>query len=120
MPLSRKRSMMAKMSFTTSGARPRRGLVHHDELGPGHHGAAYRQHLLLAAGKSARQLPAPLFQPGKQRVNVLDVLLNFAGIFAKIRADLQIFQNRQIGEDAPPLRHQRNTALHSLLSCHDG
>ena len=51
------------------------GLIHHHDLRPGHEGTAYGQHLLLAAGQSARRLPGTLLQPGEQVIDPLDVVL---------------------------------------------
>ena len=36
-------------------------------------------------------------------------------VLAQVRADLQVFQHRQVGEYAPAFRHHRDAALHDLL-----
>ena len=46
--------------------------------------------------------------------------MNLSGILAQIRADLQVFKDGEVGEHAPPLRHQCDAAFHHLLRIHAG
>ena len=56
-----------------------RRLVHADQPRPGHQRAADRHHLLLAAGQRAGDLVAALLHAREQRVDALEVLVEFAG-----------------------------------------
>ena len=54
----------------------------HHQLGAGHESPAHGQHLLLAAGQGAGQLPAALLQAGEQLVDPLDVLVDLRLVLA--------------------------------------
>ena len=64
---ARSRSMMRKISRTTSGARPRLGSSSISSLGCRHQRAADREHLALAARQRAGELRAALLQAREQR-----------------------------------------------------
>ena len=85
------------------GGQPQGGLVQHHQLGAGHEGPAHGQHLLLAAGQGAGQLPAALLQAGEELIDPLDILFNLSPVLAEIGAYFQIFQHRHIGKDPPAL-----------------
>ena len=82
---------------------PKRGLVQHQTLGLAHERPANRQHLLFTAAQSARGLFLTLFQAGEDAEDIFQVARNLAVILPEVRAHLQVFQHRQIGEYHPPL-----------------
>ena len=86
------------------GGQAQGGLIHHNDLGAGHQGAAHGQHLLLAAGQGARGLPGPLLQTGEQVIHPVQIVLQ--AVCSEIGPDLQVLQHRQIREDPPALRDQ--------------
>ena len=57
--------MISKICSTRMGARPMEGSSSISSLGLAHQGPAHGQHLLLAAGEGAGDLPPPLLQPGE-------------------------------------------------------
>ena len=79
------------------------GLIHQKELRAAHQRPAYGQHLLFAAGEGARQLPVPLFQPGEERIDPLEILCDLRLVPAEIGPQLQVLQHRQVGEYPPSL-----------------
>ena len=81
-----------------------RRLIHHDQPRAAHQCTSDRQHLLFTAGKRARLLPMSLLQAGEQTVHVVNIVIQL--VMAKIRADFQIFQHRQVREHASALRHE--------------
>src|SRR6266851_321816 len=89
-----------------------RRLVEQKELGPGHHRATHRQHLLLATGKRSRGLRATLLQPWKQSVHALDVRPNRRAIVARVGAHGQIFLDGERSEHTASLGDHRQTAAH--------
>ena len=70
-----------------------------------HQRPAHGQHLLFAAGEGSGHLLIPLFQPGKEFVHHLQVLLNAAAFLGKC-AHLQVFLDRHLQKDPPALRNQ--------------
>src|SRR4029450_1449647 len=57
---------------------PQRRLVEEQELRPGYHRAAQREHLLLTAGECPRLLVTPLFEPGEELEDTPRVVLDAA------------------------------------------
>ena len=86
------------------GGQPQGGLIHHDDLRPGHEGPGHGQHLLLTAGQGARRLPGALLQPGKQIVHPVQVV--FQVVLPQIGPDLQILHHRQVGKHPASLGDQ--------------
>ena len=87
-----------------------RRLVHHNELRACHERAAHSQHLLLTAGKRAARLPRALAQAREKVVYPLDIAGDV--VAAEIRADLEIFEHREIGKNVPSLRDERDAFFH--------
>ena len=85
------------------GRKAQGGLIQHHQLGAGHQRPAHGQHLLLAAGERAGQLPAALLQTGEQLVDPLEVLLDLRLVLAQVCADLQVLHHRQVRKDPAPL-----------------
>ena len=86
-------------------------LIQQQELRPAHQGPAHRQHLLLAAGQGVAPLAAPLLEAREEGEDLLQVALNVT-IPAHVGRQAQIFQDRQVAEDAPAFRDQGHAPLH--------
>ena len=82
-----------------------RRLIHQNHLGLSHQGAAHGQHLLLTAGKRARQLALALFQAREALVDIGHRFGHVGGVGE--RAHLKILFHRHLGEDVPSFRHMR-------------
>jgi hypothetical protein len=93
----------------------KRRLVEQQQLRRGHQRAADRHHLLLAAAHRAGELAAAFGEPRKQRHHAVEVFaLGGAGAL-RIGAELEILAHGQFGENAAPLRHQRDAGLDDLM-----
>jgi hypothetical protein len=86
---------MRNSSSVSSGARPR---SHHQR-------AAHREHLLLAAGKRSRLLPAALLQPRKVAVDALEILLHGGLVAARVGAEPEVLLGGESHEGTAPFRH---------------
>ena len=71
--------MTSPMRATICGASPSDGSSSSSRRGPGHQGAADREHLLLAARQQARPLPRALGEHGEQLVHPVPGLVRAAG-----------------------------------------
>ena len=88
-----------------------RRLVEQQQLRRRHQGPGDRQLLLLAAGQGAGRLAAPLGEDREELEHLLRGSRATAAAIAPARgAEAQILGDREDGEDAPPLRHQRHAA----------
>ena len=106
-----------KISWTKSGRQAHGGFIQEQQPGPAHQGPAHRQHLLLAAGQRIAPLPPPLRQPGEQLEDLLQIMLNLA-VPAPVSRQAQIFQDRQVAEDAPALRDVGDAPGHPEVRRH--
>lgn len=66
---------------------------------------AIASHLLLTTRERAAHLVFSLFQPWKQLVHTLDILLDSRFIFSEVSTRLKIFQDGKLGKYLPPLQH---------------
>jgi hypothetical protein len=92
-----------------------RGLVQHQQLGEIHHSASDRQHLLLAARQRTAGLPSPLGQTREQLVNGSQRLPCRHRRPCRQETDDEVFLDREVGKNAPPLGHMRNTDARDLM-----
>ena len=83
---------------------PHRWLIKHQHPWFSRQGPANGQHLLLAAGHSARRLRPPLYEARKQLVNPVDPIGDFSMRLA-IAAERQVFFHRHLGKNASSFRH---------------
>jgi hypothetical protein len=95
---------------TTTGANPSDNSSMIKDFGIGHEAARDRQHLLLAAGKSAGLLSSAFFQPRKQRVDVIEPLGEAAPRALGEGAHLQVVLHAHRVEQLAPFRHQHQSA----------
>ena len=80
---------------------PLRRLVQQQQLRVQQQRARDRQHLLLAAGKLPALVALAFGQARKQLVDALD-----GPRAGALDRHLEVFVDRQVGEDAPPFRHE--------------
>src|SRR6202040_3168080 len=66
-----------------------RGLVEHQQPGPGHQRAPDREHLLLAAGHRPRLLSLAFLEPGEQGEDALEVLSDLRPP-AQVRPEVEV------------------------------
>lgn len=92
-----------------------RGLVEHHQIRAAHECAPHGEHLLFAAGERAALLPTAFFEPREQVVDPIDVLLDPFLVVADVRAEHQVFLNREVGEDAAALRAYRDAPSDDVL-----
>ena len=101
------------------GRQAERRLVAQEQPRPAHQRAADGEHLLLAARQRARELRAPPVQHGKQAIGLLHARVEPAPEVAaagqSVAAQLEVVEHGEVGEDAPPLRHQRDTRAEDRL-----
>src|SRR6185437_5034469 len=71
--------------------------------------AADGEHLLLAARQRAGALRTAFEQPWEDRKHAL-AILRAARAGAPVAAEIEILAHREIGEDAPALRHMNKSA----------
>ena len=83
-------------------------LVEQEDVWTGHQRAPHGQHLLLAAGKRAGQLRAPLAQAGKEREDALQVLCDGGLVVAREGAHFEVFHDGQHGKHVPAFGHQHD------------
>ena len=83
---------------------PFRRLVEQQQLGIAHQGAADGQHLLLAAGEVAALPVGQLAQLREQREHRVD--RPAARPAGGARRHVEVLPHRELGEDAPVLRHE--------------
>ena len=83
-----------------SGASPIEISSSSSMLGSVYRARAMRQHLLLAPGQPARQLPAPLAEDGEAGVALLLEVGHLRGPTA-VGVHEQVLGHRQVGEDGP-------------------
>ena len=83
---------------------PERGLVQDQQARLAHQAAADGEHLLLAAGERAGELPVRSFRRGKS-ANTRSRLAARAARAPGDSAELQVLAHRQVGEHAPALGH---------------
>ena len=106
--------MASTICSTIFGDKPFRRLVEQHQRRIAHQRARDRQHLLLAAAHAPAGTVAHLAEIGKQREQL------FARPVRRVRplrlaADFEIFLDRQVGEDAPLLRHVAEPAAHDRM-----
>ena len=87
-------------SSQMTGASPSSGSSSSSTVGRAENGARRRQHLLLAAGQLAAQILAPLLEPRKHLIGLVDRRRGRV-----LQADEQVFLDGQRGKDAARLRH---------------
>src|SRR6202040_1058983 len=95
---------------------PERRLVEQHQSRPQHQGAAYRQHLLLAAAQGSGGLGTTFLESWEMRVDLLDVAGDAHSVIPHHGAELEIFLHGHADEGAPPLRHMGDPEAHDLLS----
>ncbi len=95
--------------------KPHRRLVEHQELRPRHQRASDAQHLLLSAAERTCELPAPLGEHGRERVDSLQALTGVGACVPPIGAKQKIIFDRQAAEHAE-LQHQRHAAISDRVS----
>ena len=91
------------------------GLVEEQELRVRHQRATDGQHLLLAARQGLGPLPAPLPEPREMLEHAVQILRHLLAVAAQVGAGVEVLLDRQVGEDAPALRHLRDSQRHHLL-----
>ena len=92
-----------------------RRLVHQQHLRFRHQRAPDRAHLLLAARHGAGRLQAAVLQPGKQMIDVVE-LLGEAGARGRDEgADTQILLDRQLWKQPAVFRHMRDAMLDDVM-----
>ncbi|MCS6766214.1 MAG: hypothetical protein MO847_07255 [Candidatus Protistobacter heckmanni] len=87
-----------------------RGFVEQQQPGPRHERAGHGEHLLLAAGERAGELPGAFPQAREDVEHALDVLRHAGFVAAQVGAHLQVFQDAHAREHAAPLRHHDQAA----------
>ena len=92
-----------------------RRLVEQQDIGPGDERARDRELLLLAAGERTRPAPRELLDDRELRVDRLDVLAGARARAPPREAEPQVLLDRQLGEDAPPLGHERDARARDVL-----
>ena len=102
-----------------NGRQTHGGLIQHHQLGLAHQSPGHCQHLLLAAGEGARDLLAPLLQPGKPLEYLLDGIFNLASGPA-VAAHFQILPNRHMLEDPSSLRAKSHAQGNDPVRRHTG
>src|SRR5215470_14382967 len=88
-----------------------RRLIEDQKPGLGHQSASDRQHLLFAAGQRAGVLRLSFRQPREDREYPPSVVVAALTATA-IGAEIEIFANRHVREDAPALWHVDEAACH--------
>ena len=98
-----------------------RRLVEQHQARAQHHGAADREHLLLAARERAGLLAVALLQAREIAVDALDVGGDLAAVAARHGADLQVLLDGLARERAAALRHMRDAEPHDVFgrACRD-
>ena len=94
---------------------PERRLVEQQDVGLGDQRARDRELLLLAAGECARLALAELLDDRKELVDAREDRSDAAAGAPRRQAEAKVLLDRQLGEDAPALGHERNAAARDLL-----
>ena len=103
-------TICSKMARTRMGAMPSEGSSSIRQLRLAHQRAGDGQHLLLAAGKRARQLADAFLEPRENGEDVVDVLGDARLVIAQVGAHAEVFLHGEIGEDHAALRHVAEAA----------
>jgi hypothetical protein len=85
------------------------------KLGPAHQGAPDGQHLLLAAGKRARLLIAPLSEHRELLENVIQILVKLDFGFLLISTEQKILARGEIGKYLTPLGAMAYSQANDLM-----
>ena len=101
------------------GGQAHGGLVQHQQPGVAHQRPADGQHLLLAAGEGAGDLPPTLLQSGELGIDLFQVCIHTGGALG-ISAHFQVFFHAHLQEDAPAFRHLSQALFHDLVAGHVG
>ena len=98
---------------------PHGGLVQEEQLRLGHHRPGDGQHLLLPPAERPGELFLPVLQNGKQRVNLLQGLLDLFSIFAaRVSPQAQVLVYRELGKELAAFRAERKPKPHDLVRRH--
>ena len=89
-----------------------RGLVEHQQPGPGHQRTPDRDHLLLASRERAGQLGPPLGQPREQAVDTAQRLGPARAARRRPRAQLQVLQHGHGGKELAPFGNVGDAGRH--------
>ncbi|MCY1185869.1 hypothetical protein D9M73_266850 [compost metagenome] len=95
--------------------KPHGGFIEQEQFRFAHQRPGNSQHLLLAARHGAGKLERPLLEPGENAEHTVDV--GFDGglaVGARKGAHFQVLDDRQLGENAPPFRHQRQAFAYQV------
>ena len=84
------------------------GLIKQDQAGVGHERAAHRQHLLLPPREGRARRVRTLLQ---NREQLVDLLHRPGALAAHGCAQQQVLFHRQVGHNAPALRHHHHAVL---------
>src|SRR5262249_21934912 len=98
----------------------KRRFIEHEKLRFRHQAAPDGAHLLLAAGESARVLPATFFKAWKEFIDAGQPGVRLAAQRRKKTTHQQIFFNRHSGPELAAFGNQRYVPLHSVRSAHGG
>ncbi|CUI47771.1 Uncharacterised protein [Achromobacter xylosoxidans] len=104
-----------KNGFHQHRRQPQRRLVQQHQLGLRDQRPPDRQHLLLTAGKIARQAAAAFVQPRKISVHQVEIGLGAGPAAERVGRGHQVLLDRQILEHAPSFHHMRQPGAHQVL-----
>src|SRR5262245_57935396 len=96
------------------GREAERRLVEQHEARPAHERTRDGEHLLFAAAHAPRQLTAAVGEAREHRVPTLGVRFDLA-VTARVRAEVQVLVDGQIGKRAATLRYVRDARACDLL-----
>ena len=94
------------------GRQPQGGFVQEQEAGAGHERPGDGEHLLFAAAQSPAFLMPALGENREEGKDVFEILAHRGPVAAQIGADIEVLQDRELGEDMPPFRHLTDTPGH--------
>jgi len=87
--------------------------IQKEKPGPRHESTADRQHLLLAAAQVSSRLRVALLEARKKLEHHVEILADTLLVVARVSAHPQIFEHKQILEDAPALGYVCNPHTHN-------
>ena len=102
-----------KNLFGEFRAQAQAGLVKQHQVGVGHQGPRYRQHLLLPTRQQAGVLRGPLAQDGEVAVHQRHVSSYRITVLAGIGAHQQVVVHAEQGKHLTALGHMAQTLLHN-------
>ena len=91
-------------------------IISNEQLRVAHHSSAHCEHLLFAAGKSARYLRLSLAEAGEAGADLVDILFYLLFVLLRIRAEEQIFIDGQLLEHAATLGHLAHSHADQLMT----